>query len=252
MTGGHLGVHVAASDVVLVLIGARLLADGVARQQLASVERAPQRSLSRSPVRVADRRSARHPPERPVGAQERPAARTVRPPAAGRCVHRAASQAHARASRLRARRDTARHHLAVPERSRPRDTASEEPDGRDDRQRDPPASGGPAAPATFVVHAATACWARSDREPRRTARTVRRRRGDRTDARRRTSQARRANARAVRHRGDDRSVPAVKCHVAADRLLARPRPRAQPPPRTRRRAAGRSTTARPTGTTPRR
>lgn len=37
VTGGHLGVHVAASDVVLVLIGARLLADGVARPQLASV-----------------------------------------------------------------------------------------------------------------------------------------------------------------------------------------------------------------------
>lgn len=33
VTGGHLGVHVAASDVVLVLIGARVLAEGTARQR---------------------------------------------------------------------------------------------------------------------------------------------------------------------------------------------------------------------------
>lgn len=37
VTGGHLGVHVAASDVVLVLLGARLLMDGAVRQRLPAI-----------------------------------------------------------------------------------------------------------------------------------------------------------------------------------------------------------------------
>lgn len=47
VTGGHLGLHVAASDVVLVLIGARLLADGAVSTRRLSIRRALR------PVRIA-------------------------------------------------------------------------------------------------------------------------------------------------------------------------------------------------------
>ena len=40
VTGGHLGVHIAASDVVLVLIGARILTDAAVRQRVPAVMRA--------------------------------------------------------------------------------------------------------------------------------------------------------------------------------------------------------------------
>ena len=47
VTGGHLGLHVAASDVVLVLVGARLLADAAVSTRRASILRALR------PVRIA-------------------------------------------------------------------------------------------------------------------------------------------------------------------------------------------------------
>ena len=48
VTGGHLGVHVAASDVVLALIGARMLLDGVAVRHVPATASASARSPSRS------------------------------------------------------------------------------------------------------------------------------------------------------------------------------------------------------------
>ncbi len=54
VTGGHLGLHVAASDVVLVLIGARLLADAAVSTRRVSILRALRPSPDRvRPVRLA-------------------------------------------------------------------------------------------------------------------------------------------------------------------------------------------------------